>query len=710
MSGDANRSSTEDRSTALRLRAERMLAGRRGQESPVPAADVTALVHDLSVHQIELEIQNEELREAQQSLARSRDDFARLYHQAPVGYATLDPNAMVLQANETLAAMVRREVSSLVGSAFADCFADGDRAVFHARYRAFFNDPSGKSMELRLRRSDGEALVARLTATRALEVVGGTADRAARPLLVVVHDVTEAHRASAALQKEKELLAVTLRGIGDGVIATDVMGRVSLMNRAAEELTGWTLDESAGRALTDVLALVDESSRRPSPSAVVQVLASAGAAAVTCRALLLARGGTERVVATVAAPMRGEEGVILGVVLAFRDISEETRLNREIERMAKLDSLGVMAGGIAHDFNNLLTSIAGNMGLAQIHLQDDELADAVALVTDAERAAIRARGLTRQLLTFAKGGAPVREVVALPPIVAEAAALALSGARSRCQVDAPDGTWAVHADPGQVAQVLHNLLLNADQAMPGGGVVELALRNVDVQPGASELVGPGPYVSIVVTDHGVGILPENRERIFDPFFTTKQRGSGLGLASAYSIVRKHGGRIRVDSVPGEGSVFTIFLPALPQASPRPAAHVEPAIPAKPWRILVMDDEPMIAGVADQVLKKGGHEVTVVDEGEAAIKAWTAARESGRPFDLVILDLTIPGGMGGKEVAARLRLMQPDFRAVATSGYSTDPVMANHSDFGFVARLPKPYSVRDLRAIVAELQSADRGGA
>ena len=694
-----------DRSRMLRDRAEALLARREAGEPALPQ-DLKALLHDLSVHQIELEIQNEELRETQLLVEKARDEYARLYTQAPLGYMTLDASGMIRNANDTLAQMLRAEGRTLLGTPFGEHLVPADREVFNARYRAFFNAPGQKVIEVRVRQHDGGEFLARLTGRREHPRLprSGSAPpseptRDEAPLFVIVHDVSEMHRVTEELEAEKELLGVTLRSIGDAVIATDVDGRITVMNAAAEELTQEQATEAKGKPLVEVLRL---------PNLVEEVLASRHPVVGRGTMRVPMRDGTERTLAQSGAPIHDRSGRVVGVVLIFRDTTSETHLQRELQRIAKLDSLGVMAGGIAHDFNNLLTAIAGNIGLARAELADAApsfpgRAETLTHLTDAEAAAMRASDLTRQLLTFATGGAPVRAVIAVAKLVQESVALALTGSRSRCEVHVPPDVWPIHADAGQISQVLHNLLLNAAQSKADGGAIVVTVTNVPLGVDAGEPLPAGDYVRIDVVDQGSGIAPEIRDKIFDPFFTTKQKGSGLGLASAYSIVRNHEGYIDVESVPKRGSRFSVFLPA--SAKPWSKPPPPPSLAAvRPWRILVLDDEPMIANVTRRILGARGHEVVTVADGHEAVASWVRERDAGQPFDLAVLDLTIPGGMGGKEVVTRLLELDPGARAVASSGYSTDPVMANHRAHGFTACLPKPYTVDDLHHLITALQS------
>jgi two-component system cell cycle sensor histidine kinase/response regulator CckA len=386
-----------------------------------------------------------------------------------------------------------------------------------------------------------------------------------------------------------------------------------------------------------------------------------------------------------------------------RQLEKEARLQGELERSSRLESLGVLAGGIAHDFNNLLTAVLGNLGLAAMDKR--VMAAAGDCITEAERGARRARDITQQLLTFAKGGDPVRTAVLLPDIVSEAASFARHGSSVRFDFDYPPDLPPGNVDAGQISRVVHNLVINAVQAMPDGGVVRIALAAVKLGAGEVDALSAGSYLRLTIADTGKGILPENLSRIFDPYFSTKAKAgnSGLGLATVRSIIKKHNGHIDVESRVGQGTTFRIWLPAAqqePSSSSRPP-HGSPAI--GPARVLVMDDEDAIRRVAGRMLSLAGHETVFTTDGDEAIRAYAAARQGGRPFDLVIFDLTVPGGMGGKEALQELLKLDPQVRAIASSGYSNDPIMANPHAYGFRTSLPKPYDIPDLVRALEEVR-------
>jgi PAS domain S-box-containing protein len=495
------------------------------------------------------------------------------------------------------------------------------------------------------------------------------------------------------LQRERERLAVTLNSIGDGVIATDATGNVVLINRVAEALSGWSETEAIGKPLTDVFRTENERTGEPGPELVRSVLERGQVMGLASHTALLSRQGDSRPITDSAAPILDGAGSIVGVVLAFQDVSEQRKLEEETSRANKLEALGLLAGGIGHDFNNLLTAIMGNIVLARLEAEaSSELAE---VLGEAERAATRARGLTQQLLTFAKGGAPVRQAVPLAELLAESAKFALRGSRLRGEFDLPSDVWPVDVDEGQISQVIQNLAINADEASPDGGTLRLSLRNVVVAADEVPPLAPGRYVLLSVADHGTGIPPQYMDKVFDPYFTTKQKGSGLGLATTYAIVKRHDGHITVASQLGAGTTFNVYLPAAHGLLASSGEEVGAGGVAGGGRILLMDDEEVVRRVARKMLGHLGYQVDLAPDGSEAIAMYQQAKEEGRPYAAVVMDLTVPAGMGGREAVARLRLLDPEVRAIVSSGFSNDPVMAEFRDHGFSGVIGKPYRLEEL---------------
>jgi len=387
----------------------------------------------------------------------------------------------------------------------------------------------------------------------------------------------------------------------------------------------------------------------------------------------------------------------------IREEMEKSRnLEAELFRSSKLESLGVLAGGIAHDFNNLLTVVMGNISLV---LSDDRIDEENRhSLKQSEKAAVRARDLTQQLLTFSKGGAPVRSAIAVPDILREAAGFASHGSNVRCDFDFESNLWPADADKSQLAQVVHNIVLNGIQAMAHGGVLRIAARNCDVARDEVATLAEGKYLKLSFTDRGPGISAENLTRIFDPYFTTKKHGNGLGLATVYSIVKRHHGYLDVESELGHGTTFHVWLPAAEApAVEKPAAPT--ALPKRSGHVLVMDDEAGIRQLITSLLQRIGFNVTAVADGAAVVREYRRARHAGETIACVILDLTVPAGMGGAEAMTQLREIDPDVCAIVSSGYSKDPVVANFREHGFRGIMPKPYNVEDVVKVISAVVPA-----
>jgi signal transduction histidine kinase/CheY-like chemotaxis protein len=391
------------------------------------------------------------------------------------------------------------------------------------------------------------------------------------------------------------------------------------------------------------------------------------------------------------------------VLVVARDIGERKKMQEELLKAQKLESLGVLAGGIAHDFNNILTGILGSLSISRLQL--DPSHTIARHLEQCEKAAIQAVELARQLLTFSRGGEPVKKLIVLSSLIREASAFVLSGSNVSSNIEVADDLWCMDADEGQLSQVLHNLLLNAVQAMPDGG--ELRVRAVNETLGTDNRcqLPSGSYLRIAVEDRGYGIPQENLDRIFDPYFTTKSQGSGMGLASVYSIVKRHGGAVEVSSTLGVGTRFVIHLPASPGKQPEGAGIKESSGLVGRGRVLVMDDEEIIREIATDILQYVGYVVESCADGREAIERFQAARESKTPFSEVILDLTVPGGMGGKEAASLILEIDPNALLIVSSGYSNDPVVANYRQYGFSGAIPKPFGAstmaRELERLIPE---------
>ena len=480
-----------------------------------------------------------------------------------------------------------------------------------------------------------------------------------------------------ALEESNEQIKNILESISDGFIAVDREWRCTYANGKATELSRVPREELLGNKIWDLLADADN----------------------TAIYSKLHRAMNDN------APMHSEEYAAplgawfqvdayptrSGLAVFGRDVTERKRFSEQLLQTQKLESLGVLAGGIAHDFNNFLTVVQGNIEMAKEKLDPDEPVQAI--LDQTASACQRAVLLSSQLLTFAKGGVPVRRLVSVGKLVMDAVQLAHAGAQTSIEVSISEDLWFAEVDPGQIGQVLHNILLNARQAMPEGGIVEVHAENVAL----GDTPQADTRVRISIRDYGCGITADVLAQIFDPYFTTKVGGSGLGLATAYAIIAKHDGNLSVESKPGDGTTFTIELPAS-QEGPGPQLPIVARMQSGTERLLVMDDEEALSKLLKSVLTKLGYEVETARDGAEAIALVENAKASGRSFDAVLLDLTVRGGMGGAEAAVRLKALDPSLKLIVSSGYSDAPVMSDFRKYGFDDVIPKPWVIAEVSEV------------
>ncbi len=512
-------------------------------------------------------------------------------------------------------------------------------------------------------------------------------------------ELNERKSAEHQLTIEREQLHVTLLSIGDAVITTDSQGKVMMVNRVAEILTGWPLKEAKGKPLREIATIFDHRKKEDIMLSLSRVQETGLTENLEENCVLIDRDGRQRLVADSIAPIRGNDDKTVGAVLTFRDVTERTRMLNELQRVQKLNALGLLAGGIAHDFNNLLHGLYGYIDLLKERStnggETEECFDQIHGFIG------RARSLAEQLLTFSKGGAPNRKAGSVASLIRKSAEFALSGSAVACEFRIAEHLWYCEHDEGQIGQVIDNIVINAIQSMPNGGTIMISAENISVDRDQHVLLEEGDYIKISIKDSGVGIPSDILFRIFDPFFTTKKDGHGLGLSVCHSIVKSHGGSIEVDTQEGKGSDFQIFLPA------SSARIEEPAIAAKPTHhgsgsILVMDDEETLRKMMMVMLHTMGYSVVIAQDGAHAIELFSRARASGSAFKAVILDMTIRGGMGGAETIRQIRNLDSTVVAIAISGYTEDQAMSNPSKHGFSRSLKKPFGIRELARLLDEV--------
>ena len=485
----------------------------------------------------------------------------------------------------------------------------------------------------------------------------------------------------------KHRLETILESMADGILELTRDGVIVNANPAALALVGLPEERLLSLKVTDLFFGQDR--------AIVQdFICGCTAVRTIPQDRPLALQGRQVLVKVL--PVRNSSGEM---IVMITDITDRLKMEAQLRYAEKMEAVGLLAGGIAHDFNNVLTAILGNISLAKMRVKPSD--KTFEKLTEAERSVFRARDLTYQLLPFSPGGSPVRRVVSLTATVRKTCLAVVEGSGVGCEVSVQDGLHRVEADLLQIRQVVSNLVVNALQASPPDGKIEVSAENVEITGEGSLPLSPGSYVQISVRDSGSGIPEEHLGKIFDPYFTTKETGKGLGLASAYSIIRRHDGCITAESGKGLGTTFRIFLPATGKESSWEAKTREQICRGR-GKILVMDDEEQVRKVVGQMLTYLGYQTVLASDGDEAIRLYSDAVEAGSPYDAVILDLTVPGGMGGKEAIKVLRRLDPQVRAVVSSGYSTDPIMSVYGESGFQGVLEKPYRLHELSDLLHKI--------
>jgi len=514
--------------------------------------------------------------------------------------------------------------------------------------------------------------------------------------IIISQDITERKRVEKALKQNEQRFRLIEETIPSLLVITGKEGDNIYVSPNCEEITGYTVDELVGNFIWWVHEDDMDRARKVFEKAFEEHIHGRNFEYKAVR-----KDGKVWYASSSWEPIINEKGDFQGMVLQTIDISDKKIMEEEIAKAQKLEAIGILAGGIAHDFNNFLTGIIGNISLAKLKIEPED--EAYEILTESEKAAQSAKSLTQQLLTFSKGGVPIKEKADIKDLLRESANFVLVGSNVKCEFDFEENLWEVVIDKGQMNQVVNNMVLNALEAMPQGGAIAIKTENTELSGTKKIPLKKGEYVKITIRDTGVGIADSNISKIFDPFFTTKQKGSGLGLSTVFSIIKKHKGFIYVESGLGKGTAFHIYLPASLEAKKKNKIKggKEKILKAK-GKILIMDDKSFIRKAAQRALDLFGYDVHGAEDGEEAISLYKEAKNSDKPFDVVILDLTIPGAMGGLRALQELREFDPKVKAIVSSGYSDDPVMSDHVKFGFDAIIKKPYEYHELAETVKNL--------
>jgi len=516
------------------------------------------------------------------------------------------------------------------------------------------------------------------------------------PMIVgIAHNITERKKALGKLRESEEKYRNLYESMMDAFVRTDMEGNIIEFNKQYMDMLGYAEDKIKKLKYTGI---TPKKWHEMEAKIVEEQVLKRGYSDVYEKEYIK-KDGTVFPVDIRVFLLKDDDGTPKGMWGIVRDISERRKTEEELRKIERLESLGVLAGGIAHDFNNLLTGILGNLSLVRTE-EGEEFQN---ILEEAKQASIQAKNLAQQLLTFSKGGEPIKGRVSIEDIIRDSAGFTLHGSNVKCLYDVPPDLWKVKVDKGQMSQVIDNLVINANQAMPQGGNIKIKAENIILKKKSSLPLPEGKYVKITFEDKGIGIPDTHLLRIFDPYFTTKQKGSGLGLATVYSIIQKHDGHISVESQVGKGTAFFIYLPAIvDKLMEEEAKKVTKRTLTGEGKVLIMDDEKIVRRAVGGMLERLGYSVEITENGEEAIDKYKEVMNSGERFDAVILDLTVPGGLGGKETIEKLLKIDPDVKAIVSSGYSTDPVMANYKKYGFSAVVAKPFDLKELNEVIGKV--------
>ena len=610
-----------------------------------------SLFRPMNLHIIERERSEEKAK-------RAFTELNQIFQSAADGMLVIDKDFTVMRANETFEKLSGTSVEEAVGKKCHEVFPGVQCRTLLCPATKILHGEERVECETVKKHSDGSDIHCILTATPFRDPTG--------ELIGIVEDfkdITERKHAENEIRSLKQQIEFILGATKTGLDIIDEDFNIRYIDPEWQKIYG----DPAGKKCYEYFTGRD----KVCPSC--GVLRACETKTMTSAEGILPKEGNRPVQITTI-PFQNAEGEWLYAEICI-DITERKKTEEEHMKTQKLESLGLLAGGIAHDFNNLLTAIIGNISFIKMNLvPGDESFSALKM---AEKASLRAKDLTQQLITFSRGGEPIKKTASPSALIHESAGFVLSGSNVRGDLQLPDGLVFVDVDEGQIIQVLNSVLLNAVQAMPEGGTVTIRGENMTVGDNEPTPLTQGAYVKISIEDRGHGIPPKHLTKIFDPYFTTRQKGSGLGLTTAYYVIRKHGGHIQVESSPGKGTTCHIFLPA--SRSPLPAETTDTSLLSSArGKILVMDDEEILRDFTSRILTKSGYDVELSSDGVEAIQRYRDAKDSGCPFDAVIMDLTVSGGMGGKKTIRELLKIDPDIKAIVSSGYSNDPIMANYA--------------------------------
>ncbi len=636
-----------------------------------------------------------ERKRAEEKLQKEKDFSTSIINGTPAIICGIAPDGTTTFINPAGQTITGYNTEELIGKSWWTTFYPGDEYRQVEQLFRDFKKGNIRDYEMKLTTRDGNKRTISWNSLNMFDRDGNVVQ-----IIGFGNDITEYKQAEEKLRESEILLRESqiIAGLGSYII--DIPTGLCKTSDVVDKLFG--IDETYSRSFDTWLALVHPDDRKMMRDYYRNEVLGQGGTFDKEYRIIRYNDKAERWVHGLGKLEFDVKGRPLKMRGTVQDVTDRKKMEEQLHQSQKLEAIGALAGGIAHDFNNLLQGVFGYISMAKIAQDDKERS--LAMLEQAEKALHMSVNLTTQLLTFSRGGKPVKKKIPLQSVIENSVRFALSGSMADYRIKIDTDLWHAEADEGQIGQVIQNIVLNADQAMPLGGTIMIVAKNVRVpKEGMARLPKEGKYVEITVQDNGIGISDEYLSKIFDPYFTTKAKGSGLGLATCYSIIKNHGGVIHVSSKVGKGTTFYVYLPAV-EAEKETLQLLESSPFVRGGKILIMDDEEMIRNIAEEMIKTLGHEIELAEHGEEAIEKYKAAMESGNPFDIVILDLTIRGGMGGRETIDRLLAVNPKIMAIVSSGYSDDAVVSDYHKYGFSARLTKPYKLEELRNMLNKLLS------
>ena len=644
--------------------------------------DILALINELEVQQSELEAQNEDLMQAKSETDNLLNKYQELYDFAPVGYVTLDEQGNIIDANLTLTGLLGIERIKLINTHFDHFIPSDTRPAFYNFFKNVIKTDMCQKCQMRLIKKDDIVFYALLEGIAVMDKKYPEV----KHIMLSITDITDCKSIEENLLKEKDFSNILIESLPGIFCLFDIDGKILRWNKYGENVIGYTADEISVSNPLDFIVEQD----RELVNKTIKDTFDKGYSSVEST-LVTKRGEKIPFYFTGIRVMIDDVPCILSIAI---DISERKKIEYELEKLRRLESIGILASGVAHDFNNLLTGILGNISLVKQYLDSEDMI--FKRLSTAERSCLEAREITSRLITFSKGGEPVKKVTRVQQLLKEAHCPLIKDTNITFEYNLPDNLYPVEIDEGQIRNVIINILTNAAEAMPEGGKIDISAANLEITEKDNLPIKEGSYVKVSIRDRGRGIQVEEISRIFDPYFSTKERGvkkgMGLGLTICHSIIRKHEGFITVESMPGAGTTFHLYLPASLKKKTETEVTGEKEITRKK-RILIMDDDEIVRDITGDMLMHCGYYIESSKDGNEAIALYIKAKERGEPFDAVILDLVVPNGMGGDIAIKKLHDIDHGVKGIALSGYSKDLIMTHYMDYGFTAALSKPYNIQ-----------------